>query len=167
MDVLLAIAVRATVTYLYLLVIIRISGKRLITEGTPFDLVVALVVGDFPDDLIWGEVPVAQGLVAMGSIMLLHTMMAWATWRSVRLDRLVSGGPRPVIRDGRVLTDALRAEHLNAADLASALRQHGLEDPADAAEAFVEPSGHITVRRRRVADAVRRRDLDVLDGATG
>lgn len=100
MDDALGIVVRATATYVFLLILLRISGKRTVGEGTPFDFVVALVLGDFPDDIIWGEVPVAQGVVAIGTVMLLHLCVVYATYRSVRFDRLVASGPTPCGRAG-------------------------------------------------------------------
>jgi uncharacterized membrane protein YcaP (DUF421 family) len=65
-----------------MLLVVRLAGKRTIREGTPFDFLVALMLGDFPDDVIWGEVPVAQGVVAIGSVMRLHVMVSYASYRS-------------------------------------------------------------------------------------
>ncbi|MGH7392595.1 MAG: DUF421 domain-containing protein, partial [Candidatus Rokuibacteriota bacterium] len=161
MEAVLGLAVRATVTYLYLLVILRVAGKRVIAAGTPFDLVVALVVGDFSDDLILGEVAAAQGLVAMGGVMLLHGVVTWASYRSTWFDRLAGSGSRLVIRDGRLDRDGLRRERLNEADIAAALRQHGIEDPWEVAEARLEPTGRVSVRRAPEARRVSRRDAGV------
>jgi uncharacterized membrane protein YcaP (DUF421 family) len=142
-----AIVLRATVTYVYLLGLLRLTGKRTIKEGTPFDLVVALVVGDMPDDVIWGEVPLAQGLVAMGTVALLHLVVERLTYRSTRLDRLVNARVAVIVRDGAIIRGALGREHLNAHDLASTVRTHGLEDPAVLRAARVERSGEVTIVR--------------------
>jgi uncharacterized membrane protein YcaP (DUF421 family) len=99
----LGLIVRATATYVFLLVLLRISGKRTVHEGTAFDFVVALVLGDFPDDIIWGEVPVAQGLVAMGTVMTVHLCVVYASYRSIRFDQLVGSSPTPIVRAGRSL----------------------------------------------------------------
>jgi uncharacterized membrane protein YcaP (DUF421 family) len=58
-----ALALRASITYVVLLLLLRLVGKRTVKDATPFDFVVAIVVGDFPDDVIWGEVPMVQGLI--------------------------------------------------------------------------------------------------------
>src|SRR5687768_2674557 len=107
------IVVRVTFTYLFLLIILRLGGKRTIREGTPFDLVVAIILGDFPDDVIWGEVSVAQGIVAIGSIMTLHLIVAYATYRSIRLDQLLGSAPTVVLREGRSRPDGLRRVRMN------------------------------------------------------
>ena len=110
MDGALGIVVRATATYVFLLILLRISGKRTVGEGTPFDFVIALVLGDFPDDILRGEVPVAQGLAAIGTVMTLHLCVVDAAYRSIRFDQLVGSGPTPIMRAGRSLAKGLRAE---------------------------------------------------------
>ena len=151
--------VRATATYLFLLVLIRISGKRTVHEGTPFDFVVALVLGDFPDDMIWGEVPVAQGLVAMGTVMVVHLCVVYASYRSHRFDQLVGSGPTRVLSGGRVLARGLGAARMNTGDLDVQLRHHGIDDRRDVKQAFVEPTGEVSVLRTEQAQHARRRDL--------
>jgi uncharacterized membrane protein YcaP (DUF421 family) len=60
----LRIGIRCLVAYLFLLVMLRLAGKRAVYHGDPFDLVLALVFGDLIDDAIWAEVPMAQFIVA-------------------------------------------------------------------------------------------------------
>lgn len=59
------IAVRAAFAFLTLLALLRVSGKRTIGKGTAFDFVLALVIGDLFDDLLWADVPASQ--FAVGS----------------------------------------------------------------------------------------------------
>ena len=154
------IVVRVTFTYLFLLIILRLAGKRTIREGTPFDLVVALILGDFPDDVIWGEVPVAQGIVAIGSIMTLHLMVSYATYRSIWVDQLLGSGPTTVLRDGRSRPDALRRTRMNEGDLDVALRRAGHAEREDIAEVKVEPTGDASVRVTEARRPARRRDVE-------
>ena len=163
MDIL-GIVVRVTFTYLFLLIVLRLAGKRSIREGTPFDLVVALILGDFPDDVIWGEVPVAQGIVAIGAIMTLHLMVSYATCRSIWFDQLLGSAPTTVLRDGRSLPEALRRTRMNDGDLDVALRRGGHADRADIAEANVEPTGNVSVRLTEGRRPARRRDVE--DGSS-
>jgi uncharacterized membrane protein YcaP (DUF421 family) len=156
----LGLVIRASATYVFLLVLLRVSGKRTVGEGTPFDLVVALVLGDFPDDIIWGEVPVAQGLVAMGVVMLAHLCVVYATFRSIRFDQLLGSGPTPLLRDGRALARGLRRARMNEGDLDVVLRQHGGIERGEVKEALLEPDGEVSIRPAERARIARRRDLD-------
>ena len=64
----LSIAIRALATFGFLLILVRLSGKRTVREGTSFDFVLALVLGDLVDDAVWSEVPMAQFVAAAGAL---------------------------------------------------------------------------------------------------
>ena len=155
----LGIIVRIGATYLFLLLLLRLAGKRTIGQATPFDFIVALVLGDFPDDVIWGDVPVAQGIVAFGTIMTLHLAVAYASYRSVRVDRLVSGSPTVVVRHGRRRRKGMAAVRMNEPDLDVQLRLHGRARLTDVAEAIIEPNGRLSLRPTPAAQTAERRDL--------
>lgn len=69
----LRITIRALAAFVFLLALLRLSGKRTIYQGTAFDFVLALVLGDMIDNAIFDEVPFAQ--FAVGSITLVATRM--------------------------------------------------------------------------------------------
>jgi uncharacterized membrane protein YcaP (DUF421 family) len=75
------IAIRAGAAYLVLLALLRLAGKRTLRHGSPFDFVLALIVGDLVDDAIWGEVPIAQFIVATVVLLLTQLSMARASQR--------------------------------------------------------------------------------------
>lgn len=62
------VVIRAFSVFVFLLVMMRLSGKRLIRQGTPFDFVLALMMGDLIDDAIWADVPFLQFAVAIGTL---------------------------------------------------------------------------------------------------
>jgi uncharacterized membrane protein YcaP (DUF421 family) len=70
-------AIRCIVAYLFLLVLLRLAGKRSIRSGSPFDFVLALTIGDLIDDAVWAEVPVAQFVVAATALVLTKLLMTW------------------------------------------------------------------------------------------
>ena len=67
----LRIAVRCLLAYVFLLVVLRLAGKQMVRQGTTFDFVLALVLGDLIDDALWAEVPMAQFVVATSTLVLL------------------------------------------------------------------------------------------------
>jgi uncharacterized membrane protein YcaP (DUF421 family) len=71
----LRIAVRAVFAYVTLLVLVRVSGKRTVKQGSPFDFTIALVLGDIFDDAVWAEVPMSEFVVAAGVLVALHVAM--------------------------------------------------------------------------------------------
>ncbi|HEU5169080.1 MAG TPA: YetF domain-containing protein [Gemmatimonadales bacterium] len=154
-------AIRITVTYVYLLALLRLAGKRVVAEGTSFDLIVAFIVGDMPDDVIWGEVPLAQGVVAMGTLALLHLLVVITAHRSRRFARLISSPPAAVVAQGLPVRRALNRERISDANLMSMLRELQIEQPEEVELALIEPEGRLSVRRRRDARTAQRRDLPV------
>jgi uncharacterized membrane protein YcaP (DUF421 family) len=68
----LRIAVRAVFAYVLLLMLVRVSGKRTIRQGSPFDFTIALVIGDMTDDLLWAEVNASEFAVAAGMLFVVH-----------------------------------------------------------------------------------------------
>jgi uncharacterized membrane protein YcaP (DUF421 family) len=68
------IAVRAAFAFAFALAIVRMSGKRTVNQGDPASFVVALIVGDMFDDLFWGEIPTAQFVVGVGTLVVLHLL---------------------------------------------------------------------------------------------
>ncbi|MDQ4076070.1 MAG: DUF421 domain-containing protein [Chloroflexota bacterium] len=165
MEKLLGIALRITVVYLYLLVLARLAGKRTLDKPTPFDFMVSLIIGDFPDDIIWGDVPVAQGLVAMGTIALLHVWVSYLSWRSRAFHRLVVAYPTPVLQLGNLVRTGMARERFTEGELHSALRCQEIETWSDVAEALLEPSGDLSVQRQEAAKPVEKRELVRLEEA--
>lgn len=81
---LLPIAARVLFAYVMLLVLVRVSGKRVISHATPFDFTVALILGDMVDDLLWGEVDASVFVVAVGVVLLIHVSLDLLRLRTAR-----------------------------------------------------------------------------------
>lgn len=143
----LAVAAHAVVAYAVLLALLRLSGKRTVGQGTPFDFVLALAIGDLAEDLLFGRKSAAAFTVAAGALATLHLLIAWAKVRSPALDRLVDGRAAVLIRDGVPVAAGLRSERLSAEDLEALLRLWGLprERWGDVHAARLEDNGKPTV----------------------
>ena len=75
------IAVRAIFVFVFLLLLVRLSGKRTIKQGTVFDFVLALVFGDLVDDVILGEAAVSTFVVAASTFFVASMLTAIVEWR--------------------------------------------------------------------------------------
>jgi uncharacterized membrane protein YcaP (DUF421 family) len=155
------IAVRAAVAYAVLLALLRASGKRTVATGRPFDFVLALILGDMVDDLLWAEVSGARFLAAVGTLTLVHTLVAIACGRSERLGRWLSGMPVRVLEHGRPRPRGLRAEHISEPELERMLRvqQVPRERWSEVRVATVELSGEAAVLPEPWAEPLRKRDV--------
>jgi uncharacterized membrane protein YcaP (DUF421 family) len=66
---------RTAFAYVFILVLLRLSGKRTVKQGDAASFVVALIIGDMFDDLIWAEVPASQFVIAVGTLVFLHLLV--------------------------------------------------------------------------------------------
>lgn len=155
------IAVRSLAAYIVLVALLRVSGKRTISQGHPFDFVLALVLGDMVDDLLWAEVSLARFSVAASTLVLMQTTVALAQSRSATVHSWLEGTPRIVVREGEIERAVLRAERIHEDDLAAHLRLEGVERSRwhDVQAAHVENNGRVSVLKREEARPLARRDL--------
>jgi uncharacterized membrane protein YcaP (DUF421 family) len=82
---LLHIAARVLFGYVVLLALVRVGGRRLLRHATPLDFVVALILGDMMDDLVWAEVDAAVFVVAVGVLLLIHVSLDVVRFRVGRV----------------------------------------------------------------------------------
>ncbi len=155
-----AIAVRAVVAYVFLLIVVRISGKRSVKQGTPMDFVVALIVGDMIDDLLWAEVPASQFVVGVGALFLMHLAVEMGTFSNRALARLIEGEQAPVVHDGSLDRVGMRQERLNEQEVMAQLRQQGIDDMREVASADVELSGQVSVLQHQWAREAQKKDVE-------
>jgi uncharacterized membrane protein YcaP (DUF421 family) len=153
-------ALRATLVYMVVLFLLRMLGKRSVGNLSAFDLLVALMIGEVTDEIIFGDVTLAKGFVALGVIAFWHYANAWATFRSKTLDRLLEGTPRVLVKHGQIDRDALAAERISEEELWSTLRVHGIDDITEVKEACLEPSGEVSVIQEEWAEPLQKRDLE-------
>lgn len=153
------IAVRALCSYVFALILVRLSGKRVVAQATPFDFAMALVLGDLFDDLMWAEVPASQFVVAAGSIFLPAAAVEVASCRNGRVYDFFNGLPAVVVRDGKADRAAMRSEQLSRADLEHLLRMDGIspDDWERVRLGVVEHDHHLSVMLEPWAEPVRRR----------
>jgi uncharacterized membrane protein YcaP (DUF421 family) len=80
----LRIAVRAAFAYVVLLALVRVSGKRTVKQGNPFDFTIALVLGNMFDDAVWAGVALSRFVVACGTLVAAHVLADTARLRAAR-----------------------------------------------------------------------------------
>src|SRR5687767_2154877 len=120
-------ALRATLIYVFLLVVIRLLGKRTIGNTTAFDFMVALILGEVVDEPIYGDVPVVQALVVIAVIAGWHWVNSYLSYRHLWIDRFTAGSARVLVRNGEIDRGAMATELVNEDELWSMLRENGIE----------------------------------------
>jgi uncharacterized membrane protein YcaP (DUF421 family) len=160
-------ALRASFVYLFLLVVVRLLGKREIGATSAFDLVVALILGEVVDEIIYGDVTILQGVIAIVVVALWHLVNAWASFKSELVDKLTGAPPTVVVKSGEIQRKNLAKERLNEEELFSELRMMGVENVKEVKQATLEPNGKISVIQEDWAKPVQRQDLTEIKTKNG
>src|SRR5215211_9030382 len=90
-------ALRASFVYFFLLLVVRILGKREIGNTSAFDLIVALILGEVVDEIIYGDVTILQGVIAIVVVAIWHLVNSWASFRSEFIDKLTGAAPTVMV----------------------------------------------------------------------
>jgi len=138
--------IRAAVVYAFLLLALRLFGRRELGQFTAFDLVVLLTLSNILQNaMIGNDSSLLGGLVGATVLLTANLGLAYAVFRSRAFQRFFTGEPRILVRDGVVQKQALAAQRLTEQDLLAAVHNQGLEDFSRVHLAISEPNGTISV----------------------
>lgn len=163
MDELLGIAVRASIMYIYVIALLRLSGKRMIRSVSAMDIAATFIFGDMFDDIFWGEVPLSQGVVGITTVMALHFLVSFLVYRWQVISRIVSGSERILIDSSRFDERGLAAERLPRDEVVSILRQVGGVEEIDRVErGGLVPDGKMRISWTDQGRPLQKRDLPLI-----
>lgn len=146
--------VRGIVVYLFLLVFLRLTGRRQTGQYAPFDLVLLLILSNaVQNSMNAGDNSLVGGMVSASTLILCHALLSWLTFRFPWLARLIDGQAKALIDRGHLNKDLMRQERLTREDIGAALRAGGCLHLREVERATLETDGSITI-------VLRRRDSD-------
>ncbi len=141
---------RVTIIYVACMVLLRVSGRREMSEMGPMDLLAMLLLSETVSPALTGnDDSVTAGLVAAATLMALCVGTTWLAFRHRGIEQLVEGDAVVLIEHGHVKADVLRRFRISGSELDTALHQHGLLHVAEVARAYVESDGKITIIKRK------------------
>jgi uncharacterized membrane protein YcaP (DUF421 family) len=141
---------RGLLIYLFLLALLRLTGKRQVGQMAPFDLVLLLVLSNAVQNALnGGDNSLTAGLATAALLVGLNYLLGVATFRNKRLEALVEGRPEVLIHNGRLFTDVLEREKLTQHEPNAALRAAGCASVEEVGVAILENNGRISVLPRR------------------
>jgi uncharacterized membrane protein YcaP (DUF421 family) len=166
---LLQVAYRAALVYLFMLVVIRLLGKREVGTFSAFDLMAALMLGEVVDEIIFGNVSLLKGGIAISVIAVCDALNSWSSTKSSFIRNATEGKPRLLIRHGKILHDALAGERMHEEDLYSLLRclEIDRKEINEVKEARLEPSGELSIIKEDWAKPLQKRDLSSTEHSRG
>jgi len=150
---------RPIVIYLFLILSLRLAGKRELAQLNPFDLVVLLTISNTVQNAIIGEDnSVTGGLIGAATLLVINHAVVRYLYGHERIERFVEGDEDVLIEDGEIHTDRMRRELITEGELLSAARKQGFSRLADVDRATIEPGGTIVFLGRKAPVEPRRDD---------
>lgn len=132
--------------YAALVGVLRITGKRTLSKMNAFDLVVTVALGStLATILLSKDVALAEGVTAFLLLAGAQFAVTWTSIRSAHFRRWIKAEPRALLRNGRMLPDALRAERVTPDEVDAAIRGAGHADATGIALVMLETDGSMSV----------------------
>jgi uncharacterized membrane protein YcaP (DUF421 family) len=146
----LEIVARVAIIYVACMVLLRVSGRREMSELSPMDLLAMLLLSETVSPaLTGGDESVTAGLCAAATLLGLTVLTSWIVFKHRRVEKIVQGEAVVLIENGRVRPEVMRDFRITSDDLETCLHQHGMLHVSEVARAYVESDGEITMIRRK------------------
>src|SRR6202453_3804495 len=134
---------RPVIVYLFLVVFLRIFGKRELAQLNPFDLVVLLSLSNTVQNAMIGDDnSVSGGVIGAFSLLAINWLLTRVLFRVPTLNRALEGSPTVLIRHGAVDWKAAKKEALTEIELRSVLHKQGFDRFEEVEKCVLEPNGN-------------------------
>ena len=152
---------RPMIVYAFLVVSLRLSGKRELVQLNPFDLVVLLTLSNTVQNAIIGDDnSVSGGLIGATSLLVINYLVVRFLYGHKKLDQLVEGRAEVLIEDGKVKPERLKKELITMSQLEAAARKQGFDSLSEVKECVLEPGGTLTfIGKKPDSDDMRHQEL--------
>ncbi|GED58811.1 DUF421 domain-containing protein [Brevibacillus formosus] len=163
MDNLTMVLLRTLFSYFFLLILVRLMGKRELGKLSVFDVVISIMLAEMAALAIEDvDKPALRFYLPMLLIALLEVVFAYVSLKSKKFRDTVDGSADLIIENGQIREHAMRRNRLNMDDLMVHLRQKDVKNIADVEFALLEPTGQMSVFLKEQKDKVTREDLSLM-----
>jgi uncharacterized membrane protein YcaP (DUF421 family) len=140
------IAAKTAVIYLFLILGLRVLGKRELGQMSLYDLVMIIVLGNAVQNaMINNDNTLVGGLLAATVLLVLNRLFNLLSLHSKRVEHLMAGEPVLVVSDGNLLPRPMKHQGITDEQVMAALREHGIEELSQVHMAVLEVDGTISV----------------------
>ncbi|HEV3419920.1 MAG TPA: YetF domain-containing protein [Candidatus Acidoferrum sp.] len=152
---------RPVIVYFFLVVMLRLSGKRELVQLNPFDLVVLLTLSNTVQNAIIGDDnSVTGGLLGATSLLAVNYLTVRFLYKHKNLDQLVEGKADVLIENGKLRPEHLKKELITTAQLEAAARKQGFGSLSEVDQCILEPGGTLSfIGKKPDVDVLRHKEL--------
>lgn len=138
---------RGAAVYVFILLIVRLSGRRTLAQMTPFDLVLILIVAETTQQALLGDdFSITNSIILILTLFTIDIGLSYVKRHSPLIDKWLDGAPTLLVADGKPIEEALRRSRVGLNDvMESARKTHGLERLDQIKYAVLESAGDISI----------------------
>lgn len=160
--------VRVSIIYLVVLIVMRLMGKREISQMQPFELVIAIMIADLASvPMADTGIPIFNGIIPILALLLFQLIISLINLKSITLRKIICGKPRMLIYRGKIDEEALKKEKITINELQERLRQNNIFSIGDVEYAILETSGQISVIQKPEKRTTIPEDFNILPDYEG
>lgn len=133
---------RAVIVYIFLVIVLRVFGKRELAQLNPFDLVVLLSLSNTVQNAIIGDDnSITGGMIGAVTLLAINYCVVRFVFKHRRLDQLIEGSPTVLIENGELHSKALAKELLTESELLTVAHRQGFDSLKEVQSCILEPGG--------------------------
>lgn len=135
-----------SLSYLAVIALIRLTGKRTLSKWNAFDFVVTVAYGSILATMVLStETSLLQGALGVGVLLALQFLLTWLAVRTDIVQKLIKGEPQLLLFEGQLLDDALKRERVTEGEVKAAIRAGGLSAIEAVYAVVLETDGSFSV----------------------
>ena len=167
-DIMLEMSIRTIISFIVLLTLTRLLGKKQLSQLTVFTYITGIVLGEMAGEIILSkDISIVNGVFVMTLWCAMVITVEYVSMKSAPVRALLDDEPEIVIKKGRIVEQALKKQRLNLDDLSMQLRLNQVFSIMDVEYAILEPNGALTVMKKQGKDPVTKEDMNIKPEAAG
>ena len=144
------IVLRATVMFFVMYLLLRLLGKRELSQVTPFELFLLIVMGDLVQQgITHNDLSMTGAALAICTIGFWALALGWISYLSPRAERWLEGVPRVLVKDGELIEPNMRRDRITRTELEIEMHMAGISRIAQVGWGILEPNGKISFIERK------------------
>jgi uncharacterized membrane protein YcaP (DUF421 family) len=144
------LVLRAVVVFVFILILMRVIGRRELGSLAPVDLVLLIILGDaLQQGLTQDDYSLTGAILVVGTLAVLQVFTSWVSFRFPHTRRVLEGEPLIVVEDGKPIQRNLRRERLTVEEVAESARMHEIGSLDEIKWAVLERNGEISFIKKQ------------------
>ena len=137
---------RSILIYIFVLIVMRLMGKREIGQLQPFELAIAIMIADLASiPMTDPGIPISNGIISILGLLVMHLIISIINIKCIKARGVICGKPTILVYRGKIDEKALKKERFTINELEERLRGNNVINLGDVEYAILETSGQVTV----------------------